>query len=113
MAASAIPAKIVGIELSGVLQLAFFSLAQQDNINMLLTPLMGMKDFNGRNLQETEAIPNRVSAIDYEEPFIRNCNLMLYIVFGLLGLGIVLFFLTFVCINAYPKAHKISKHILK
>lgn len=33
---SMIPCKIIGLELIGVLQLAYFSLAQQDNINMFL-----------------------------------------------------------------------------
>ncbi len=33
---SMIPCKIIGLELIGVMQLAYFSLAQQENINVLL-----------------------------------------------------------------------------
>jgi hypothetical protein len=39
---SMIPCKIIGLELIGVLQLAYFSLAQQENINILLEPFMKM-----------------------------------------------------------------------
>lgn len=44
---SLIPCKIVGLELFGVLQLAYFSLGSVDEINVLLSPLMGMGYLNG------------------------------------------------------------------
>ncbi len=46
---SLIPAKIIGLELTGVLQLAYFSLAQEKNINALLEPFMTMNEINGFN----------------------------------------------------------------
>ena len=47
MAASAVPAKVVGLELFGVLQLAHLSVGSMDNVNPLLTPLMDMKSVHG------------------------------------------------------------------
>ena len=47
MAASALPCKIVGLELFGVLQLAHLSIGNMDNVNTMLTPLMGLKGVHG------------------------------------------------------------------
>ena len=47
MAASAIPCKVVGLEMMGVLQLAHLSVGSMDNVNPLLTPLMDMKGVHG------------------------------------------------------------------
>jgi len=46
---SAVPCKIVGLELFGVLQLAYFVLAQSNFVNALLTPYMKMSSINGFN----------------------------------------------------------------
>jgi hypothetical protein len=48
---SAIPCKIVGLELFGVLQLAYFVLAQSNFVNALLTPYMKMSSVNGLNFE--------------------------------------------------------------
>ena len=40
LALSALPCKIVGLELFGVLQLAHISTGNMDNVNTMLTPLM-------------------------------------------------------------------------
>ncbi len=40
LALSALPCKIVGLELFGVLQLAYITTGNMDNINTMLTPLM-------------------------------------------------------------------------
>jgi hypothetical protein len=40
---TAIPCKIVGLELFGVLQLSFFTLGNMDSINLMLTPLLELK----------------------------------------------------------------------
>ena len=48
--ASLISCKIVGIELFGVLQLAFFNLADHDFLNIYLAPLAEFKTFNGINI---------------------------------------------------------------
>ena len=42
--------KIVGLELFGVLQLAFIDLAAYDFININLSPLLDFKSFNGVNV---------------------------------------------------------------
>jgi hypothetical protein len=47
---SALPCKIVGLELFGVLQLSFLSLGSMDNLNLMLTPLKDLKATNGLNL---------------------------------------------------------------
>ena len=47
MAASAIPCKVVGLEMMGVLQLAHLSVGSMDNVSPLLTPLMDMKGVHG------------------------------------------------------------------
>jgi len=47
MLLSVFPAKIVGLELTGVIQLAFFSLGSMDNVNVLMSPMMAMKGING------------------------------------------------------------------
>ena len=64
---SMIPAKIVGLELIGVLQLAYFSLAQQENVNILLEPFMRMNSINGLNYnltpENSEKLPDQVSAL--------------------------------------------------
>lgn len=43
--------KIIGLELFGVLQLAFFNLAENDYINLYLSPLLNWKMTNGFNLE--------------------------------------------------------------
>lgn len=47
---SMLPCKIVGLELIGVLQLAFFAMGSIDSVNIMLTPLLGMKGVNGLNI---------------------------------------------------------------
>ena len=47
LALSALPCKIVGLELFGVLQLAFFSLGSLDHVNLMLAPLLSLKAANG------------------------------------------------------------------
>jgi hypothetical protein len=45
-----IPGKIIGLELFGVLQLSYFSLGSIDSVNVLLSPLMNMKEVNGYSI---------------------------------------------------------------
>ena len=47
---SLLSCKIVGLELFGVMQLAYFSLSSHDFINIYLGPLKNMKLSNGLNL---------------------------------------------------------------
>lgn len=80
---SMIPCKIIGLELIGVIQLAYFSLAQQENINVLLEPFMKMNEINGFNadwIKESESLPDPVSALGIKALFLNNCNVMLLVI---------------------------------
>lgn len=54
---SALPAKIVGLELFGVLQLSFFTLGSQDSVNAMMASMLGMKGVNGLNLNLNQSAP--------------------------------------------------------
>ena len=47
--ASLLSCKIVGLELFGVLQLAYFDLAEHDFLNVYLAPLVSFRSTNGYN----------------------------------------------------------------
>jgi hypothetical protein len=47
MTLSALPCKIVGLELVGVLQMSFFSLGNMEKVNIMMTPLLSMQSVNG------------------------------------------------------------------
>lgn len=58
--ASVFTCKIIGLELFGVLQLAYFSLAEHSFLNIYLAPLLKLSSFNGFNvglLPETSSVP--------------------------------------------------------
>jgi hypothetical protein len=75
--ASALPCKIVGLELFGVLQLAHINVGNMDYVNTMMTPLMGLKGVQGftanlgqenkhsRLLQASSYTPSRVNSIGY------------------------------------------------
>ena len=48
---SALPAKIVGLELFGVLQVSFLSLASMDELNPLMSSLTKLSPTNGFNIK--------------------------------------------------------------
>jgi hypothetical protein len=50
MIVSALPCKIVGLELFGVLQLAFFSVGSLDSVNVLMAPMKALSMSNGLNI---------------------------------------------------------------
>lgn len=86
MVFSLISIKIVGIELFGVLQLAFFNLADNEFVNLYLSPFQSWKYFNGYNVDlpqhntfESTTIPQRIKAISYGSSFISNMNIMLLV----------------------------------
>lgn len=72
LALSVLPCKIVGLELFGVLQMAHINVGNMDNVNTLLTPMMGMKGVHGysmnlgkensksRLLQSSSYTPDRI-----------------------------------------------------
>ena len=57
LAISMLPCKIVGLELFGVLQMAHINVGNMDNVNTLLTPLMGMKGVHGYSMNMGEEKP--------------------------------------------------------
>lgn len=73
--------KIVGLQLFGVLQLAFFNLADNQFVNLYLSPLLGWKYLNGFNIDITsqKLVPENVQAIKYSNSFISNMNVMFLI----------------------------------
>lgn len=48
---SLLTCKIVGLELFGVLQLAYFSLSLQSFMNIYIAPLVGLRTMNGLNIE--------------------------------------------------------------
>jgi hypothetical protein len=52
--------KIVGIELFGVLQLAYFNLADNEYVNLYLTPFLQWRSLNGYNLVLQHAQQNAI-----------------------------------------------------
>jgi hypothetical protein len=50
---SLVSVKIVGLELFGVLQLAYFNLADNEYVNLYLSPLLNWKFLNGFNIKFT------------------------------------------------------------
>jgi hypothetical protein len=104
--ASALPCKIVGLELFGVLQLAHINVGNMDYVNTMMTPLMGMKGVHGlalglgseskksRMLQVSGYTPSRVQSIGYESNFLRNCNLMLMVVVAVIAISASLYLAT-------------------
>lgn len=61
---SLLPGKIIGLELMGVLQLAYFCVGSIDEVNLLLAPLMKMKIVNGYSSpllgSSSHSLPRRV-----------------------------------------------------
>lgn len=90
---SMVPGKIIGLELFGVLQLAYFSVGSIDSVNILLTPLMDMKILNGLSIpfvgSSTDPLPRRVKEIDYYPSFLDNFNVMFLILFAEIILAIL------------------------
>ena len=107
---SSLPAKIVGLELYGVIQLTFLSLGSMDHLNPLHSSFTKLSFSNGyrlkldqkeptdsRRLQTSALTPNRVQTIGYASNFLRNCNLMFLIVAAVMVVSFLLYLLTFCC----------------
>lgn len=110
----------------GVLQLSFISLGNIDHLNPLLASLTEFSGSNGykakldsseptktRLLQTTAMTPGRVQTIGYTSNFLRNCNVMLFVVFGLIIVAFILYALTCFCKNCAPSLYKVSSRLLK
>ena len=125
MILSALPSKIVGLELTGVVQLAFFSLGSIDHVNILMSPMMGMKGINGyamnmgndpsksRLLQTQTLTPTRINSIGYEANFLRNCNIMLLLVITIILVGFALYSIAYCFDSSSPKFVKVSNRLIK
>lgn len=78
--------KVIGIELFGVMQVAFLSLADLSRIHPMLSPLMNFSIVNGYNAKLIDspdsALPNSVKAIGYSESFANNVNVMVLMILG-------------------------------
>jgi len=123
---SALPAKIVGLELFGVLQLAFFSIANMNDVNTMLAPISEMKGVNGLNLdidnsertknrllQSTALTPERVQTIGYAANFLRNCNLMFLVVMAIILVALLLYIASYCFKKCAPSCFSISRRLAK
>jgi hypothetical protein len=80
-----------------------------DNVNILMSPMMGLKGVNGFTLNmgsdpsksrllqaSTQSLtPSRVNSIGYRANFLRNCNVMLMLVLAIIIVALVLYILTY------------------
>jgi cysteine-rich repeat protein len=113
---SAIPCKIVGLELFGVLQLAFFALGSLDGINLMLMPLLALKDSNGyafSSIVSTGEVPTRINGIDYDSSFLNNCNLMMAVLLAEILLAIAFFVLSNVIVTVSSTLSRLAIRFIK
>ena len=59
LALSMLPCKIVGLELFGVLQMSHLNVGNMDNVNTMMTPLMGMKGVHGLTMDMGKESTNK------------------------------------------------------
>ena len=122
---SALPCKIVGLELFGVLQLSFLSLGSYDYMNPLVSSFTKLSLSNGlrlkldskeptesRRLQSTAYTTNRIQSIGYASNFLRNCNLMFLIVFAVIIVSFFLYLLT-CCCKSCPCIYTVARRFFK
>ena len=86
--------KIVGLEMMGVLQVAFFVLADFDFLHPLLAPLIYFKYVNGFNMKlnlNGVKLPIPVQALDYNSEFMNNVNIMLLLPAACLLISLILY----------------------
>lgn len=57
--------------------------------------------------------PERITAIDYNANFIRNCNAMIIVVLGIIAVAFVLYILTYIFKKCAPTFHKVAKRLIK
>jgi hypothetical protein len=125
MALSFLPCKIVGLEVIGVGQLAFFSMASMDNVNIMMSPMMALRGMNGythklgkdpekkRLLQAQTLTPSRISSIGYDSNFLRNCNVMLMVVIAVIAIAVILYIITYIFKDCAATLHRVAKRLIK
>jgi hypothetical protein len=99
-----------------VLQLAYFSLAQQTDINLLLQPLMKLNSMNGFNpniASEGSSSPDQVAALGVKTLFLNNCSVMLFLVVAEAVTAGVLYALSHLMKTASAKLSSVSKYLIK
>ena len=112
---SLISIKIVGLELFGVLQLAYFNLSDHDFINLYLSPLLSWRFLNGFNLNLgseinlPNTVPSNVEAIEYGSSFVANINVMFFVLVVELLIGLLLTALSY----KFKKLEKVGKFFLQ
>lgn len=92
---SLISLKIVGLQLFGVLQLAHFSLATHDSVNMYLQPLLKWKYVNGFNVETNHPnskVSNTLSLMSYKDNFFYNINFMFAVLLVNLIIGGIIYY---------------------
>lgn len=69
---------LIGIELVGVLQLAFLNMGDNLFVHLYLGPILGWYYVNGYNVKPTEfqAVPPNIQQIGYTSGFLGNVNVM-------------------------------------
>jgi hypothetical protein len=90
----ALPAKIIGLELFGVLQLAYISLGSIDEINVMLAPLLSLEASNGPSVPLVNSqgdLPKRIEGINYSCNFLDNFNVMLILMICELFIGVAVY----------------------
>ncbi len=101
----------------GVLQLAYFSLAQQENVNALLEPFMRMNQVNGYNprilTHVDEVLPDQISALGLEALFLNNCSVMFFLIVAEVILAAFLFVLAQFISCFSTKLSSFAKYLIK
>lgn len=113
---SALPAKIVGLEAIGVLQLAYLTLGSLDGINLMMTPLLGLKDSSGytfSGIVQQEEVPTRIKGISYDAAFLNNCNLMMAVLGAEIVVALVFFGLAQIVVVYSATLSSIGSRLIK
>ena len=100
--------KIVGIEMMGVIQIAFFSLANLSFLTPYLKPLAKLKMVNGFNFKyiDNKDTPINISGLDYVSNISNSINVMLVFPMLCLIIGSVLFLMS--KLKYYKKSRSID-----
>ena len=64
-------------------------------------------------MQQTALTPSRVQTIGYASNFLRNCNLMLIVVYAIMLVAFVLYLLSYLVKKCSPTLFSLSKRIFK
>jgi hypothetical protein len=57
--------------------------------------------------------PERINAIDYKANFLRNCNVMLLLILGVICVSFLLYIMTYIFKKCAPSFHKVAKRLIK